>query len=83
MIKILFFAALRERLDCDQYLLSCDDNPLLVADVLQQLQNRCHNWQQELSRSDLLCALNQQLVPLSASVQDGDELAFFPPVTGG
>lgn len=83
MIKVLFFAALRERLDCDQYLLSCDGNPLLVADVLQQLQNRCHNWQQELSRSDLLCALNQQLVPLSASVQDGDELAFFPPVTGG
>ncbi|WP_445769162.1 MoaD/ThiS family protein [Rheinheimera sp.] len=83
MIKILFFAALRERLDCDQYLLSCDGNPLLVADVLQQLQNRCHNWQQELSRSDLLCALNQQLVPLNARVQDGDELAFFPPVTGG
>ena len=83
MIKILFFAALRERLDCEQYLLSCDDKILRVADILQQLQSRCHNWQQELSRTDLLCALNQQLVPLTASVQDGDELAFFPPVTGG
>lgn len=83
MIKILFFAALRERLDCEQYLLSCDGKLLQVTDILQQLQSRCHNWQQELSRTDLLCALNQQLVPLNASVQDGDELAFFPPVTGG
>lgn len=83
MIKILFFAALRERLDCEQYLLSCDGDLLNVATVLEQLKNRCHSWQQELSRSDLLCAVNQQLVPLTASVQDGDELAFFPPVTGG
>ena len=83
MIKILFFAALRERLDCEQYLLSCDGKLLQVTDILQQLQSRCHNWQQELSRTDLLCAVNQHLVPLTASVQDGDELAFFPPVTGG
>lgn len=83
MIKILFFAALRERLDCEQYLLSCEGDTLDVASVLSQLQRRCQNWQQELSRTDLLCAVNQQLVPLTASVQDGDELAFFPPVTGG
>ena len=83
MIKILFFAALRERLNCEQYLLSVDDNTLNVAAVLEQLKQLGANWQQALSRTDLLCALNQQLVPLTASVQDGDELAFFPPVTGG
>ncbi|KKO46023.1 molybdopterin synthase [Arsukibacterium ikkense] len=83
MINILFFAALRERLDCEQYLLSCEGNALNVAAVLGQLKSRSSLWQQELERADLLCALNQQLVPLSATVQDGDELAFFPPVTGG
>lgn len=83
MIKILFFAALRERLNCEQYLLSCDGNILNVAAVLKHLQSRDSLWQQELSRTDLLCAVNQQLVPLSTAVQDGDELAFFPPVTGG
>ncbi|MFN3709713.1 MAG: MoaD/ThiS family protein [Alishewanella aestuarii] len=83
MIKILFFAALRERLNCEQHLLSCDGNMLNVAAVLKQLQSRNSLWQQELSRADLLCAVNQQLVPLSTAVQDGDELAFFPPVTGG
>ncbi|CAM5216288.1 MoaD/ThiS family protein [Alishewanella longhuensis] len=83
MIKILFFAALRERLNCEQYLLSCDDHLLNVTTVLKQLQSRDSVWQQELSRADLLCAVNQQLVPLTADVQDGDELALFPPVTGG
>jgi molybdopterin synthase sulfur carrier subunit len=83
MIKILFFAALRERLDCEQYLLSCDGNFMDISTVLSQLKNRCQSWQLELSRTDLLCALNQQLVPLNTKVKDGDELAFFPPVTGG
>ena len=40
MIKILFFAALRERLNCEQYLLSCDGNILNVAAVLKHLQSR-------------------------------------------
>lgn len=83
MIKILFFGALRERLDCEQHLLNCDDKIFDLTSVLQQLKNLGHNWQQELSRSDLLCAVNQQLAPLATRVQDGDELAFFPPVTGG
>ena len=83
MIKIRFFAALRERLNCEQYLLQCDSNSQNVAAVLEQLKGHDSLWQQELSRTDLLCAVNQQLVPLSAAVRDGDELAFFPPVTGG
>lgn len=83
MIKIRFFAALRERLDCSQYLLQCDSNSQNVATVLEQLKGHDSLWHQELSRTDLLCAVNQQLVPLSAAVRDGDELAFFPPVTGG
>ena len=83
MIKILFFAALRERLDCEQYLLSSTGNQMDVFAVLEQLKSHSADWQQELSRSELLCAVNQQLVSLTAYVQDGDELAFFPPVTGG
>ncbi|KKO49797.1 molybdopterin synthase [Arsukibacterium sp. MJ3] len=83
MIKILFFAALRERLDCEQYLLNSDGQTMPVTDILEQLKSLSDNWQHELSRSDLLCAVNQQLVPLHTTVKDGDELAFFPPVTGG
>jgi sulfur-carrier protein len=83
MINILFFAALRERLNCEQYQLNHNGNILDVAAVLCQLKDINNNWHQELSRADLLCALNQQLVSLNTPVKDGDELAFFPPVTGG
>lgn len=83
MIKVLFFAALRERLDCEQYLVSCAAATTSVAALLQQLQQHSEQWQQALSHTDLLCAVNQTLVSHTASVADGDEVAFFPPVTGG
>ncbi|MCS4309186.1 molybdopterin synthase sulfur carrier subunit [Rheinheimera pacifica] len=82
MIKILFFAALRERLNCDYYQLACN-SPTTVSDILVQLKQHSDKWQQELSRSDLLCAVNQTMVAQNASVAVGDEVAFFPPVTGG
>lgn len=85
MIKVLFFAALRERLQTP--MLELDSSALPVeataASVLTALQQKSDAWQQELSRQDLLCAINQRLSPLSATVKAGDELAFFPPVTGG
>jgi len=82
MIKILFFAALRERLQCRELELviaqSCQ-----VRDVLNQLQQQSEKWQQTFSEQQLLCARNQQICNLDTIVQPGDELAFFPPVTGG
>lgn len=82
MIKVLFFAALRERLNCEQYQLACD-GVSCVSDVLTQLKQHNEKWHQELSRIELLCAVNQCMVNHSAQVVAGDEVAFFPPVTGG
>ncbi len=82
MIKILFFAALRERLQCRELQLALH-RPCQVRDVLQQLQQQSATWQQIFSEQPLLCARNQQLCSLDAVVEPGDELAFFPPVTGG
>ncbi|CAM3912833.1 molybdopterin converting factor subunit 1 [Rheinheimera salexigens] len=83
MIKILFFAALRERLQCAEQQLKLSSTPMTIAAVLKQLQTTDSQWQQALSQADLLCALNQQLVSMTTQVNAGDELAFFPPVTGG
>ena len=85
MIKVLFFAALRERLNTTTLELDASSLPedASAAAVLIQLQSRSADWQQELSRQDLLCAVNQKLCPLQTKVGPGDELAFFPPVTGG
>ncbi|MCC5827532.1 MoaD/ThiS family protein [Alkalimonas sp.] len=85
MIKVLFFAALRERLNTATVELDSSTLPAdaSAAAVLTKLQSRSADWQHELSRQDLLCAINQRLCPLHTKVSPGDELAFFPPVTGG
>ncbi len=80
MIKVLFFARLRERLGCDG--LEMAD----VADVTtlkQQLLNDHPEWAEELDRPNILVAVNQDLVSANQALQSGDEVAFFPPVTGG
>jgi len=82
MITVKFFAQLRERLDCDQLQM---DGPAEAtgAQLLQQLQSERPQWQPILADQELLFAVNQELKPLSSPVRQGDEVAFFPPVTGG
>ncbi|MCY4125504.1 MAG: MoaD/ThiS family protein, partial [Pseudomonas sp.] len=38
---------------------------------------------QVLAEQNLMCARNEELCRLDEPVQEGDEVAFFPPVTGG
>lgn len=82
MIKIVFFAALRERLNCSELQFEATAAQP-VSDILQQLAQRSAQWQQALASQQVLCAVNQQLCPPGTQVQPGDELALFPPVTGG
>jgi len=82
MIKIVFFAALREQLDCSELSISTD-NIKTVADVKQQLSDKNAHWQQVLNNGSLLSAVNHDMVDVSHAVMSGDEVAFFPPVTGG
>jgi molybdopterin synthase sulfur carrier subunit len=81
MINIRFFAYLRERLDVGnlQYELN---NEKTVADIIAQLITKGEPWT-VLAEQDVLIAVNQTLSSKSELVKDGDELAFFPPVTGG
>ena len=81
MIKVLFFAQVRELVGCDELSLPCD---YASADVLRAaLSERGDKWALALESGKLLVAVNQTLVPLDTPLTDGDEVAFFPPVTGG
>ena len=81
MINILFFAQTRERLNCENLQLEVESG-LHVSALKSQLQQKNELWHEVFS-SDLLCAVNQALVPSTHVIDDGDEVAFFPPVTGG
>ncbi|WP_448245657.1 molybdopterin converting factor subunit 1 [Thalassotalea agariperforans] len=83
MIKVLFFARLREQLNCEQLDLELANDSLTIADVKQQLVTLHPDWQSYLQDNALLNAVNQQMADNNTSISSGDEVAFFPPVTGG
>ncbi|MDF2177395.1 molybdopterin synthase sulfur carrier subunit [Aliiglaciecola sp. CAU 1673] len=81
MIRVLFFARLREVLGCESLELPCDFYDL--GGLRQALMARGPDWQEFLAPGTSLGAVNQTLAKDDVPLQDGDEVAFFPPVTGG
>jgi len=75
-IQVQFFASLRESIGAQQITLD-DGDGLDVAAVWQQASNGA------TMPDYTLCAINMEYVKTDAAVNDGDEVAFFPPVTGG
>ena len=75
-IKVLFFASLRDTIGRASDEIDAA-NINTVADVWAAVADG------EAMPSNLLMAINQDYVKADASVQDNDEVAFFPPVTGG
>lgn len=83
MLAVRFFASLRERLDCAALTLDWQPEWAYIADLHAALMARGPLWAEALDKPDLRCARNQQVADLQAPLEDGDEVAFFPPVTGG
>ena len=81
MIRVRFFANLREKLDCELINLEYSGEHS-AEEVKQKLLARGEQWQ-AFGENGLLVAVNQTICALDAELNDGDELAFFPPVTGG
>ncbi len=75
-IKIRYFASLREQLGTDELTISAEDIST-VSDVWKTA-NSGHPM-----LSHLLYAVNIEYAQSDTAIKDGDEVAFFPPVTGG
>jgi molybdopterin synthase sulfur carrier subunit len=76
-IKVCYFASLREDLGRGEDQLNDINNSLSVADVWMQATG------QETLPTNILMAINHDYVDADSIVNEGDEVAFFPPVTGG
>lgn len=81
MIKVVFFAQVRELVGVERIIV--DESYATVDDLRQRLSQRGSKWQLALAPENLLMAVNYTLVNGHQPLQDGDEVAFFPPVTGG
>jgi len=82
MIDVLFFARYREVLATDRLSLNWQDHWQSVADVRSHLIARGEPWT-VLDDPTMMCALNEDMCSLDTAVRPGDNLAFFPMVTGG
>jgi sulfur-carrier protein len=82
-VKLLYFASLREAVGTAAEEIALPPEVASVAALRDHLAARGGQWSALVSTKNLRCAVGQQLVGFDAAVRDGDEVAFFPPVTGG
>ena len=82
-VKILFFAGLREALGTGSESLALPSGVSTAGALRDLLAARGDPWAALATTKNLRVAVNQQMVGLDAVVKAGDEVAFFPPVTGG
>jgi len=83
-VKILYFASLREQLGTPAEEIELPAGVGTVAALRSHLRGRGGAWERALADGKLVrAALNQDMAPPTAALKAGDEVAFFPPVTGG
>lgn len=82
MLRVLYFAKLSDELGTKGEALEWQDNFITINDVKNVLIQRGTPWDSTLE-GDIMHALNHQIVQPEHRIADGDEIAFFPPVTGG
>lgn len=81
MNKIIFFAQTRELVGTDTIEVNAEQ--WSIFELIEQLSQRGDKWALALKEKTVLCAVNQTFADVNYIIQSGDEIAFFPPVTGG
>jgi molybdopterin synthase sulfur carrier subunit len=83
MVRILYFAGLREAVGRSAEELALAPKMATVADLRTHLLRRGGEWEALAQGRSLRVAVNQRMAEPHTAIRDGDEIAFFPPVTGG
>jgi len=83
-VKVLFFANLREQIGTGVEVVDLPDSASTVAGLRMHLMRRGGAWQHAFADTKVVrVAVNQDMAAAGAPLSPGDEVAFFPPVTGG
>lgn len=83
-MTLVYFAWVRQKVGCGEESFALPAHVRTIAQLIEVLRDRGPNYRQAFAEPDRLrAALNQEHVRFDAELRDGDELAFFPPVTGG
>jgi len=82
-ITVRYFALLRERIGLESEVLSWDDAEPTVERLRRHLAERTPVLAAILGAGTLLAAVNREYAAADTALKDGDEVALFPPVSGG
>jgi len=84
MLTLCYFAGLRDVLGVDREAVELPEQVQTVSDLMMYLGNlRGDKWQSALASKLICTAVNQEICSRDKAITPGDEVAFFPPVTGG
>lgn len=83
MLTIRFFARVRETLGADALELPLAENTATLDALQATLSQRGDAWRAALAEANLVRAVNHEVAHGDRPLADGDEVAFYPPVTGG
>lgn len=84
MVTLLYFASLREALGCSREQVALASGNATVSGVIDELRRRGSQWTEAFAPGRVWrVAVNQHMATLATPLKPGDEVAFFPPVTGG
>jgi molybdopterin synthase sulfur carrier subunit len=84
MLKIVYFASLKDRIGRSEESIDLPMSVSSVDSLIEHLSTRHGDeWSSIINGSTVLVAVNHEMSDRSAPVREGDEVAFFPPVTGG
>jgi sulfur-carrier protein len=86
MVTLLYFAGLRESVGCarEQVALPASNATATVSTLIDSLRSRDGRWTEAFAPGkQWRVAVNQQMADVATPIKPGDEIAFFPPVTGG
>jgi molybdopterin synthase sulfur carrier subunit len=84
MVTVLYFASLRENLGVSREQLPIPEGTATVSTLVDSLRSRDGRFPEAFAPGKAWrVAVNQQMASLGTPLRPGDEVAFFPPVTGG
>lgn len=83
-MKLLYFAWVRERIGIHEEDYALPDGIGTVGDLIAHLAGRGDGYARAFADpAQIRAAVNQETAQPGDAVGDGDEVAFFPPMTGG
>ncbi|MEK9706928.1 MAG: molybdopterin converting factor subunit 1 [Alphaproteobacteria bacterium] len=83
-MKVLYFAWMRQRIGCSVEDIARPEGVDTVGALIDMLVEKGDGYRQAFAKREVIrAAVNQEYVQFDHPLTDGDEVAFFPPVTGG